>query len=136
MPVGVGLQPGAMEDPTGVGRAQAQGDGGVHSASWGNQRGGGRAGGRLQPEVKVPIGRDRPPRLGGDAVIFDDMREFSCCVLGVQAADDYHKPRAKRPVISRKRELVDSTIQILVSNEIYDGKPRVDLSNEEPMQGR
>ena len=50
-----------------------QGADGVHSASWGNPRGGGRAGGRLNPEIKVTIGGDRPPRLG-DVVTY--MREF------------------------------------------------------------
>ena len=53
-----------------------QAAGGVHSASWGNPRGGGRAGGRLKPEVKVTTGGDRPTRLGGDAVTFEHMREF------------------------------------------------------------
>ena len=76
LPVGVGHQPKAMEDPTAARGAQPQGAGGVHSASWGNPRGGGRAGGGLKPEVKVTIGGDRPPRLGGDVVAFEDMREF------------------------------------------------------------
>ena len=75
--VGVGHQPKAMEeDPTAARGARAQGAGGVHSASWGNPRGGGRAGGGLKPEVKVTMGGDRPPRLGGDVVTFEDMREF------------------------------------------------------------
>ena len=64
-----------MGDSTGAGGARAQGAGGVHPASWESQRGGGRAGGRLKPDVKVTIGGDRPPRLGGD-VTFEDMREF------------------------------------------------------------
>ena len=72
---GVGHQRKAMEDPTAARGAQAQGAGGVHSASWGNTRGGGRAGGGLKPEVKVTMGGDRPPRLGGD-VTFEDMPEF------------------------------------------------------------
>ena len=63
-----------MENPTAARGARAQGAGGVHSASWSNPRSGGRAGGRLKPEVKVTIGGDRPPRLGGDAVTFEDMR--------------------------------------------------------------
>ena len=66
---GVGHQPKAMEGPTAARGAQAQGADGVHSASWGNPRGGGRAGGRLKPEIKVTIGGDRPPRLG-DVVTF------------------------------------------------------------------
>ena len=65
-----------MEDPTALGGALAQGTNGVHSASWVNPRGGGRAGGRLNPEIMVTIGGYRPPRSGGDVVAFDDMREF------------------------------------------------------------
>ena len=41
-----------------------QGADGVYSASWGNPRGGGRAGGRLKPETKVTIGGDRSSRVG------------------------------------------------------------------------
>ena len=69
-----------MGDSTAAGGARAQGAGGVHPASWGSQRGGGRAGGRLKPDVKVTIGGDRPPRLGGD-VTFEDMREFLVAYL-------------------------------------------------------
>ena len=71
---GVGHQPNAEEDSTAARGARAQGADGVHSASLGNPRGGGRAGGRLKPEIKVSIGGDRPPRLGGGAVTFKNMR--------------------------------------------------------------
>ena len=74
--VGVGHQLKAIGDSTAAGGERAQGAGGVHPASWGSQRGGGRAGGRLKPDLKVTIGGDRPPRLGGDVVTVDDMREF------------------------------------------------------------
>ena len=69
-----------MGDSTAVGGARAQGAGGVHPASWGSRRGGGRAGGRLKPDVKVTIA----PRLGGDVVTFDDMREFLVAYLEYQ----------------------------------------------------
>ena len=59
------------EDPTAARGARAQGAGRVHSASWGNPRGGGRAGGGLIPEAKVMRG-DRSPRSGGDVVTFED----------------------------------------------------------------
>ena len=36
----------------------------------------GRAGALLKLESKVTIGGDRPPRLGGDVVTFEDMCEF------------------------------------------------------------
>ena len=65
-----------MEDPTAARRARAQGADGPHSGSWGNPRGGGRICGRLKPVIKVTIGGDRPPSLGGDVVTFEDMREF------------------------------------------------------------
>ena len=58
------------------GQCASAGAGGVHPASWGSQRGEARAGGRLKPDVKVAIAGDRPPRLGGDVVTFEDMREF------------------------------------------------------------
>ena len=71
----------ALCDSTAAGGARAQGAGGIHPASWGSQRGGGRAGGRLKPDVKVTIGGDRPPRLGGDVVTFEDMHEFLVAYL-------------------------------------------------------
>ena len=48
----------AMGDSTAAGGARAQGAGGVHPASWGSQRRGGRACGRLKPDVKVTIAGD------------------------------------------------------------------------------
>ena len=60
---------------------RAQGSGGVHPARWGSQRGGGRAGGRLKPDVKVTIAEDRPLRLGGDVVTFDDMHKILVAYL-------------------------------------------------------
>ena len=38
-------------------------------------------------------------------------------------------------VLARRRELVDSATQMMVADEFYDGKPWVDLSEEELMQG-
>ena len=40
-----------------------------------------KPGGRLKPDVKVTIGEDRPPRLGGGVVTFEDMREFIVACL-------------------------------------------------------
>ena len=65
---GVGHQPNAMEDRTAAKGARAQGAGGVHSTNWGNPRGRGRAGSRPKPEIKVMIGGNRPPGLGGAVV--------------------------------------------------------------------
>ena len=79
--VGVGHQLKAMGDSTVAAGGRAQGAGGVHPASWVSQRGGGRASGRLKPDVKVTIAGDRPPRLGGDVVTFEDMSEFLVAYL-------------------------------------------------------
>ena len=38
-------------------------------------------------------------------------------------------------VLARRRELVGSATQMMVADEFYDGKPWVDLSDEELMQG-
>ena len=65
-----------MEDPTKARGARAKRADGAHSASWGNPRGGGRAGGQLKAEIKVTLGGDRSPRLCGDVVTFEDMHEF------------------------------------------------------------
>ena len=34
-----------------------------------------------EADVKVTIGGDRPPRLGGDVVTFEDMRQFLVAYL-------------------------------------------------------
>ena len=78
---GVGHQPKALEDPTAARGTRAKGAGGIHSASWGNPRGGGRAGGRLKPESKVAIGGDRPRRFGGDVVTFENTRVWANFLL-------------------------------------------------------
>ena len=70
-----------MGDFITAGGARAQGAGGVHPVSSGSQRGGGRNGGRLKPDVKVTIGGDKSPRLGGDVVTFEDMHEFLVAYL-------------------------------------------------------
>ena len=38
-------------------------------------------------------------------------------------------------VFARRRELVDSATQMMVADEFYDGKPWIDLSKEELLQG-
>ena len=81
----MGHQLKEMCDSTAGGGARAQGAGGVHPANWESQRIGGRAGGRLKPDVKVTIGGARPPinRLGGDVVTFEDMGGFLVAYLRV-----------------------------------------------------
>ena len=124
-----------MEDPTTARGAQAQGDGGVHSASWGNPRGGGRAGGWLKPEVKVTMGGDRQPRLGGDVVAFKDMRELLVAYSEHEQQMHMTNQDGGDRVLARRGQLVDSATQMMVADEFYDGKPWIDLSEEELMQG-
>ena len=125
---GVGHQPNAEEDPTAARGARAQGADGVHSASLGNPRGGGRAGGRLKPEIMVTIRGDRPPRLGGDVAAFADMREFRVAYSECEKQMHITNQDAGDRVLARRRELVDSATQVMVADEFYDGKPVVDLS--------
>ena len=117
------------------GSTRAQGADGLHSASWGNPRDGRRAGGRLKPTIKLTIGEDRPPRLGGDVVIFEDIRKsivaYSEYVQQIHITNQDGGDR----VLAKRRELADSATQMMVANEFYDGKPWVDLSKEELMQG-
>ena len=86
-----------MEDSTAARGVQAQSADGVHTAGWDDPRGGGRAGSRLKPEIKVTIGGDRPPNLGDGVVTFGDMREFLVAIFGVRPADAYYKPKWKTP---------------------------------------
>ena len=124
-----------MEDPTAASGARAQGADGVHSASWGNPRGGGRAGGRLKPEIKVTIGGDGQPRLGGDAVTFKDMREFLVAYSEYEQQMHITNQDGGDRVLARRRELVDSATRMMVADKFYDGKPWVDISEEELLRG-
>ena len=38
-------------------------------------------------------------------------------------------------VLARRRELVDSATQMMVADEFYDGKPWIDLSEQELKKG-
>ena len=120
-----------MDDSISAGGGRAQGAGGVHPASWGSQRGGSRAGGRLKHDVKVTIAGDIPPRLGGDVVTFDDMREFLVAYLEYEQQMHVTNEDGVDRVLVRRRELVDSAGQMMVADEFYDGKPWIDLSEKE-----
>ena len=132
--VGVGHPLKAMEDPTSIRGARAQGAGGVHCTSWGNPRGGGRAGGGLKPEVEVTMEGDRPPGLG-DVDTFEDMCEFLVACSEYEQQMHITNQDGGDLVLARRRELVDSATQMMVADEFYDGKPWFDLSEEEIMQG-
>ena len=96
---------------------RAQGSGGVHPARWGSQRGGGRAGGRLKPDVKVTIAEDRPLRLGGDVVTFDDMHKILVAYLEYEQQMHIANEDGGDKVFARRRELVDSATHMMVADE-------------------
>ena len=102
-----------MGDFTTTGGGRAQGAGGVHPASWGRHRGGGRAGDRLKPDVKVTTAGDRPPRLGGDVVTFEDMREFLVAYWEYEQQMHVANEDGGDTVLARRRELVDSATQVM-----------------------
>ena len=131
---GVGHQPKPRGDLAAARGARAQGADGVHSASWGYPRGEGRAGGRLKPEIKVTLGGDRPPRLGGDVATFEGMREFLVAYSEYEHQMHITNQDERHRVLARRRELVDSTTQMMMADEFYDGKPWVNLSDEELLQ--
>ena len=83
----------------------------------------------------MTIGGDRPPRLGGDAVTFEDMREFLVAYSEYEQQMHIANQDGGDRVLARRRELVDSATQIMVADEFYDGKPLVDLSEKDIMQG-
>ena len=83
----------------------------------------------------MTIGRDRSPRLGGDVVTLEDMP-------GLFVADSEYEQQMHITnedggdrVLAKRRELVDSAIHMTVADAFYDGKPWVDPSQEDLMQG-
>ena len=109
----MGHQLKEMGDSTAAGRGRAQGAGGVHPVSSGSQRGGGRNGGRLKPDVKVTIGGDKSPRLGGAVVTFEDMHEFLVAYLEYEQQMHVANEDGGDRVLGRRRELVDSSTQMM-----------------------
>ena len=81
------------------------------------------------------IGGDRSPRLGGDAAILEDMREFFVAYSEYKQQVYITKQYGGDRVLTRRRELVDSATQIMVADEFYDDKPWVDLPKEVLLQG-
>ena len=131
----MGHQLKAIGDSTAAGGGRAQGGGGIHPASWGSHRGGGRAGSRLSPDVKVTIAGDRPPRLGGDVATLEDMRLFIVTYLVYEQQMHVANEDGRDMVFARRRELVDSAKQNMVAVEFYHGKPWIDLSERELKKG-
>ena len=83
----------------------------------------------------MTIGGDRPPRLGRDVVTFEDKREFLVAYLEYEQQMHVANEDGKGRVLARRRELADSATQMMVSDEIYDGKPWIDLSEQELKKG-
>ena len=81
----------------------------------------------------MTMGGDRPPRLGD--VTFEDMGGF--LVAYAEYEDQMHITNQDGGVraLARRRKLVDSATQMMMADEFYDGKPWVDLSQEEQMEG-
>ena len=79
----------------------------------------------------MTIAGDIPPRLGGDVVTFDDMREFLVAYLEYEQQMHVTNEDGVDRVLVRRRELVDSAGQMMVADEFYDGKPWIDLSEKE-----
>ena len=120
-----------MGDFTSAGGARAQGAGGDQPASRGSQRGGGRAGGQKKHDYRG----DRPPRLGADVVTFENMREFLVAYMEYEQQMHVEINDGADRVLARRREVVDSATQMMVADEFYDGKPWIDLSEQELKKG-
>ena len=89
----------------------------------------------MAPDVKGTIGGDRPPRLGGDVVTLEDMREFVVAYLEYGLQMHVALEDGGDRVLARRRKPVDSATQMIVSEECYDGKPWIDLSEVELKKG-
>ena len=83
----------------------------------------------------MTIEGERPPRFGGDVVTFEDMREFLVACLEYEQQMHVANEDGGDRVLARRRELVDSATQMMVADEFYDGKPWIDLSEQELKKG-
>ena len=88
---------------------------------------------RLKPNVKLTIRGYRPPRFGGDIDTFEDKflvpyREYDQQIR-VENEDGGDR------VLARRQELKKSATQMMDADEIYDGKPWIDLSEQELRKG-
>ena len=83
----------------------------------------------------MTIGGDRPARVGGAVVTFEDLREFVVAYSEYEQQIRITNQGGGDRVLARRRELVDSATQMMVADEFYDGKSSVDLSEEELMKG-
>ena len=68
--------------------------------------------------------------MGGDVVTFEGMREFRVAYLTYDQQMHVANDDGRDRVLARRRELVDSSTQIMVADEFHDGKPSIDLSEK------
>ena len=69
----------------------------------------------------MTIGGDRLPRLGGDVVTFEDMRQFLVSILEYQQQMHVANEDGGDGMLARRRQLVDSAMQIMVGDDVHDG---------------
>ena len=72
--------------------------------------------------------------MGGD-VTFEGMREFLVAYSEYEQQMRVTNQDGGDRVLAGRRELVDSATQMMVADEFLDGKPWIDLSEEELLQG-
>ena len=83
----------------------------------------------------MTFGGDRPPRLGGEVVTFQHLREFVVDYLEYEQQMHVASEDGGDKVLARRREMVDSATQMMVADQFHDGKPRIDLSEQDLKKG-
>ena len=73
--------------------------------------------------------------MDGDVVNIEDMHELRVAYLEYEQQMHVANEDGGDRVLARRRELVDSSTQMLVASEFYDGKPWIDLSELELKKG-
>ena len=73
--------------------------------------------------------------MSGDVVTFEDMSEILVAYLEYEQQIRIANEDGGDSVLARRRELVDSATQMMVADNFYDGKPWIDLSEQELKQG-
>ena len=84
---------------------------------------------------QMTIEGDDPSRSGCDAATFEDMRQFLVACWEYERQMHSTNLHGGDRVLARRRELVDSATQMMIDDEFHNGKPWVDLSEEDQMQG-
>ena len=69
--------------------------------------------------------------MDGDVVNIEDMHELRVAYLEYEQQMHVANEDGRDRVLARRREIVDSATQIMVADEIYDGKPWIYLSELE-----